>query len=125
MHARTITLGSDNSRWFEIDPEGGSIPNPIMNVDERDADLVAEFCSVGLGLATVPHSNSDCDTKTNTAHFGGPITLADIESFPTCAEAGVVSGVGARCVALGSDVFGTRDDDYAHFSVIVSFWVAG
>jgi len=124
MHARTIDLGSNNARWFAVDADGGSIPNPIMVATERDADGLVEFCAAGVGLSTSSHYIADCDTKTNTAHFGGSITLADIESFPTCAEFGVEAGIGTRCAALGSAVFGTRDDDYAHFSVIVSFWVA-
>ncbi len=123
MHAGTVDIGANNAEWFRFDPATGAVPNPTIGAHERDADGLVEFCSAGTGPGVAPSYSASCDTKTNVAHHGGPISLEQIMDFPTCAEWGIDAGIGSRCAALGTSIFGSRDLDYAHFSTIVSFFV--
>lgn len=125
MHAGSFDLGGSNTKWFSIDADTGVIPEPMVNADERDADGLVEFCSAGDGITDEPIYIASCDSKTNVATFGRDLTLAEIEEYETCLAYGVTTaGVGARCAAISTSTFGTRDDDYAHFIVYVSFFIA-
>ena len=124
MHAGTVGLDSHNFQWFTIDPAGDVIPLITVGAHERDWDGLIEFCSHGTGPGTEPRYVADCDTKTNVATTGGPLTLDEILAFDSCVEYDVFDlPEGARCVAIGSAATGTRDLDYAHFSSVISFVV--
>ncbi|MDJ0767638.1 MAG: hypothetical protein QNJ12_02550 [Ilumatobacter sp.] len=123
MHPGKVSIDGSNAKWFRFDPTAESIPNPTIGAHERDWDGLIEWCSYGWGPGVEPSYVADCDMKTNVAHHGGPVSLEQIEAFPPCSQFGVDAGAGARCAALGSSVFGTRDPDYVHFSAVVSFVV--
>lgn len=125
MHPGSFDIGGSNTQWFSVDADDGTVPNPVLNARERDADGLVEFCALGGGLDLAPVYRSHCDSKSNVAMFGYDLALADIEQFESCVAMGITTaGVGARCAAISTGAHGTNDDDYTRFIAYVSFFVA-
>ncbi len=127
-----FTLGSrgeekiDDGTTFGLNPAHatfalpnvtGFLPTLYVSGSERDADGIAEFCSMGLGVAHDPGSNGDCDAKWNVAS-SGLVTVEGLDAMPRCSS----FDLGGSFADAACMVCETADegDDYARFQVLVS-----
>jgi hypothetical protein len=114
--ATTIGLDPAHATFVAFDVEG-FLPTLYVSGSERDADGIAEFCSMGLGVALDPGSNGDCDAKWNVAS-SGLVTVESLGALPRCSE----FDLGGTFTDAACMVFETpsNGDDYARFQVLVS-----
>jgi hypothetical protein len=114
-----VTFPADASYWPLYD-QSGVLPLITVNAVERDADGLAEFCSMGVFVTDQAGSNGDCDVKWNGGSSG--IYFVDqLGSLPSCTDFGAdAAWADHGCMVLESAPNG---DDYPSITALVAIRV--
>ena len=114
----TISFDGANSEFLVPNAEG-FLPTVYLTGSERDADGLAEFCTMGTGVFIDPGRNSSCDAKWNVAS-SGLVSVDGLAALPRCSQFGLAELADHACMLLETPDEG---DDYARFQVVVSIQI--
>ena len=101
---------------FLVPNAEGFLPTLYVSGSERDADGLAEFCTMGTGVFLDPGHSDSCDAKWNVAS-SGLVSVDSLAGLPRCAEFGIAELADHACMLFETP---SNGDDYARFEVVVS-----
>ncbi|MEQ1788707.1 MAG: hypothetical protein ABL966_16770, partial [Acidimicrobiales bacterium] len=113
-------VGFGNHTSYTVHNAGDPIPTVYVSAGERDADGLAEFCTMGIGAHQEAFYSASCDTKWNVA-ASEPLRVDQIADLDDCSSLGIEGEWGDEpCALLVSEDHG---DDYPKFWAVVSYTV--